>query len=885
MTLPVPNLKPSVQPPVAGTERCGCCDGITIETPQATDNRGGLSAIGYRIGDYAQFRESLHALLSSSAFPQLAALRSRSDDDFTIGLLDAFACSADVLTFYQERIANESYVRTALERVSLQEMGKLIGYRLRPGVAAETWLAFAVETPPTPPPDLVPEPGNFVTGVPQLVQLDAGLQVQSVPGQGEKPQTFETLEGLAAARPEWNAVRPWFDTVERPGSGATFTYLAGVKTNLKAGDALLFVGDEFLADENSNNWDFRLIDGVEPDVKADRTLVRWIRPLGSLAPFADPALQDIQVHALRKRAAVFGHNAPMWASMPLDYRNNYPAPLAPVFSKGWWPIHIHIGPGEWPGFVISPAGDGYVDTDAVYSEVRSGSFVVLAKGAFDTPAEPAPAGAYVELYRVSSASEVSRAEFALSGKVSRLQLQGANYATFRSEVRGTTVFLQSEPLEFAPYPECAPVEEDSIPAAVGASGLSAGRKLIVKGEALDGTRLVVEATLVSAQEQGPGRSILTIAPPLPVPLRRDTVVVYANVVLASHGETVSQVLGNGDASQPFQTFELKQVPLTYRAAPNETGARAELTIRVADVAWKERSTMYGAAPQERAYVLSLDEQGRQLVRFGDGLAGARLPSGINNVRALYRKGLGLAGNVAAEKLTQLMSRPLGLKSVTNPIAAQGGTDREEEADARQTMPLYTRTLGRAVSLLDFEDYARAFSGIAKAQVSVLHLGSETVAAVTIAGPAGSPVTASSPVWTNLATAFRENGDPFVPVRLVTHRASTFHLGLRVQCDSDRDSSQVLAAVEAALRSAFAFDRRELGQAVQQSEVIAVAQAVPGVTAIDLVRLYGGTEPPAQAQVSLQSRLLASRMQVEQGAIQPAELLTLDPGPLDLLEPM
>ena len=109
-------------------------------------------------------------------FPALRALRTRDDDDFTIGLLDAFACSADVLTFYQERIANESYLRTATERVSLQELGKLIGYRLRPGVAAETWLAFALETPPTPPADLAPEPGNFVTGVPAKLTLDVGTQ-------------------------------------------------------------------------------------------------------------------------------------------------------------------------------------------------------------------------------------------------------------------------------------------------------------------------------------------------------------------------------------------------------------------------------------------------------------------------------------------------------------------------------------------------------------------------------------------------------------------------------------------------------------------------------------------------------------------------------------
>ena len=64
----------------------------------------------------------------------LGRLKTRDDDDFTMGLLDAVACAADVLSFYQERIANESFLRTATERVSLQEMAKLIGYRLRPGL-------------------------------------------------------------------------------------------------------------------------------------------------------------------------------------------------------------------------------------------------------------------------------------------------------------------------------------------------------------------------------------------------------------------------------------------------------------------------------------------------------------------------------------------------------------------------------------------------------------------------------------------------------------------------------------------------------------------------------------------------------------------------------
>src|ERR1700754_2892480 len=165
MSAPTPDLKAHVPPAPDGGACCNCCEGTDVETPRQVTNREGLSAINYRVGEYTQFKDSMLALLSSSHYPQLSQLRTRDGDDFTIALIDAFACVADVLTFYQERIANESYLRTAVERVSLQEMGKLIGYRLRPGVAAETWLAIALETPPTPPKTLGREPGNFITGV------------------------------------------------------------------------------------------------------------------------------------------------------------------------------------------------------------------------------------------------------------------------------------------------------------------------------------------------------------------------------------------------------------------------------------------------------------------------------------------------------------------------------------------------------------------------------------------------------------------------------------------------------------------------------------------------------------------------------------------------
>jgi predicted phage baseplate assembly protein len=445
--------------------------------------------------------------------------------------------------------------------------------------------------------------------------------------------------------------------------------------------------------------------------------------------------------------------------------------------------------------------------------------------------------------------------------------------------------VQSERLALATYPVTEAVGGDRLPLAMPAEGLQPGRRLIIKGERMGGGEaLVHEATLVSVQGNI-NRAVLTITPHLPAALARGSVVVHANVALATHGETVSQILGAGDASKSFQRFELMRMPLTYRSATNETGADSELTVRIGEVEWAERRTLFGAASAERDYTLIADEQGKTWVVFGDGVRGARLPSGVNNVRTRYRQGLGQEGNVGVDKLTQLTTRPLGLKSVGNPIAAQGGADPEPADQARRTMPLGTRTLGRAVSLLDYEDFAMAFTGIAKAQAQVLQLPGGPTVAIAVAGQNGAALSSGNPVWNNLWLALKASGDPHVNVALLSYQASTFRLGLKVKRDLSYELKPLLAAVEAALRAHYSFASRSLAQPVLQSDVIAVAHAVPGVIAVDLDFLYGGTAPAAQTGKSRQTRLLASRTRVSGAVALPAELLTLDAAPLDRLEEM
>ena len=205
-------------------DACGACAGTSPQTPAPVANRAGLSAIGYRVGTQPLFKDSMQARLGT-----LPELRTRDPGDFTLGLIDAWASVADVLSFYQERIANESFLRTATERRSLAGLAELVGYLPQPGVASSTWLAFTV----------MQAPG----AAPAAVEVPAGTRVQSIPLPGGLPQTFETLEAVPA-RAEWNAFRPRLSLAQTVDADTTEVLLAGVSTGLKPGDNVVVAPSE-----------------------------------------------------------------------------------------------------------------------------------------------------------------------------------------------------------------------------------------------------------------------------------------------------------------------------------------------------------------------------------------------------------------------------------------------------------------------------------------------------------------------------------------------------------------------------------------------------------------------------------------------------------------
>jgi hypothetical protein len=961
-------------------DACGCCEGPPEEPEH--HNPPGLDALAYRIGTHPDFLGRMRRAIHGWTVPDgehagdrpLAALATRDADDPAIAMMDAAATVLDVLTFYQERIANEGFLRTATERLSILELARAIGYELRPGVAAEAYVAFTVDE---------------AEGSPAVAEVPAGTQVQSVPAGGDElPQTFETAEAISAHR-AWNTLRPRLAAPQPLTSGVTHVWVEGLNPGLVPGDRVLLVLDgvphpqqvlRVTADRDAGRTRIDFARTIsEPDVEApDDYVDATDATLADVLETADEALEltraNVDAHVFRKtwreadlqafltvhewdpeavlayvadlraelfggtdellafrtRAAVFGHNAPNWRTLPATVWASYygvseydiPNPLPSSWPSDWPTLDVtapngtaHPSPalpsdesltsgaaaspptvgadlpaaegmfieranaeieatlgGTIPGYTSEPLGilERMVDLDAVYKGVLPETWALLVGPGL------------VEPYRITDVTEAARAEYLLSAKTTRLTLDGS-LSPFEGSPRQTTVHAQEEALAIAALPVTDEITagQETLWLRAMVLGLVPGQRVALSGVEVGTDGLVRHEILsLDAVHHSGGYTRLTFEEKPAYTYEREGVEINANVVGASHGETVAgETLGSGDGSVPHQRLGLKKPPLTYVSAPNaDGGAASTLTVRVDGVAWEEVPSLYGRGPAERVYTLRHDEDAESAVQFGDGRAGARLPTGRENVRATYRSGIGFEGEVGAGALTLLKTRPYGIRAVTNPLPAGGAEDAEALEDARTNAPVTVLTLDRIVSLRDYEDYARAFAGIGKAQATAVWTGETETVHLTLADASGDPVTGK--LHDNLRAAVEGARDPLRPVVIAPYQPLVFFAEARLLVDGAYVWDDVAAAAEAALREAFAFERRSFAQPATAAEVVEAIHGVPGVVALDLDAFYATTpEATAAPAGSLLNAVLdarPARYDRDAGQILPADLLLVHP---------
>ena len=977
-----------------GGAQCGCCDGIATMTPVAIAPRPGLPALPYRVGTHGRFLASMKARLSGMEVTApgedgqtplhhrpLQALTTRDPADPALALLDAWACVGDVLTFYQERIANEGYLRTAVQRRSLVELARLVGYQPRAGVSASVHLAYNVDAQQAEP-----------------VEVPVGTRAQSIPGPDELPQMFETDEPLQARR-EWNDLAIRRQRPQRIDADAlpalNVVYAAGADSQAQAGDLLLF---EFA--EGAMRYQARRVLAVEIDFEARRTTLQ-LQPLGALVPQALPLLQqlvfDLQrlqdnghgdarglrnvtrlrdglylgVEAwplaewaeqlqtgvegeARDAIAKFGDalkalelpgNGPVVSTpddaveallMPpqvqaanrLRLRRDLGAAFArgadlqPQLITGFAPRLKDAYYDAWRGsnaggkpsalqavYLLGadqalfgatsahpvPASDSdglpslqswpdwrYADDETTSNAFLASADPLLASGAlilvsrtgedFDDPPR-------LDVLRVARTRNGPRSAYGLSGDTTRVdfgdgdgptkwrEVKGKESRALITELRGTWLYPQRRVLVLAEAPILDEVFGDTLELAPLHEQLASGRWVVVEGERSDiaGVRGVsaAELMMVAGLRHGqdpnlPGdrpHTTLQLATPLAYRYYRASVRIRGNVVAASHGETRREVLGSSDARRPLQRFDLRQPPLTWRPAPTALGAASTLKVYVNDVAWPQAQSLATLAPHDRAFVTTTDGDGGTAVVFGDGEHGLRPPSGFENLRAEYRNGLGKGGNVRPGQVALMVTRPLGLKDVVNPLRASGGTDRETEALIRENAPRSIIALDRLVSVSDYADFTRMFAGIAKADARRLADVAGDYVQVSYAGVEDMPIDIDSDLYRNLAQALRTLGDPGLPVRLVWRERIALVLQARLRLLPGYRWEPVATAVRARLLTRFGFDARALAQPALLCEAIAAIQSVAGIDWVDVDSFGGITDTEIDPQ-SGQPRLVS-----------------------------
>lgn len=368
-----------------------------------------------------------------------------------------------------------------------------------------------------------------------------------------------------------------------------------------------------------------------------------------------------------------------------------------------------------------------------------------------------------------------------------------------------------------------------------------------------------------------------------------TVTIYGNVAKATNGQTVGEVLGNGDGSQSLQKFVLGQSPLTYLADPSPAGAKSTLVVRVNEIEWDEADNLAGLGPRDRDYVTQTDDADKTSVVFGTGDRGARLPTGNSNVKATYRYGIGSAGDVDAQQISQLATHPLGAQGVINPLRASGGADRDSRDQARRNAPLAVEALDRLVSVEDYANFARTYAGIGKASSARLTDGRRLVVHVTVAGAGDIPIDPTSDLYQNLVQALYQNGDPYQAVQVAVRRLRVLVVSAGVEVLPDYQWETVEPNIRAALLAAFGFDQRDLGQSAFQGEVIGAIQAVEGVSYVNLTTFDSVAEDVTAAELAalassltLQDVVEADLAQVDPTASDPAQRIL--PAELAILTP-
>lgn len=807
---------------------CPC--GAALD-PSVVFNPPGRNVIAYRAGDYTTLRHALlQALDGENELTQRVGdrieqiWRPTASGDLALQMIEWWAYLGDILTFYNERIAGEAYLRTAELPEGVNRLIQILGYRPRPAIGATGVLAALVNGPK---PSTLPQ----------------GLQIQSKPGPGKQPQIFELSAAALIGPPDAMAAVPPplaapLASPATSGAGATGTVLiAGTVSGLKTGDEVLLL---------EKGW-----------TGTDRKYA--IGPVQSVATQPDPsgAKNTIVVFGIE----TIGDNS-IFSATAAGYRL--------LKSTGTAGIYQYPAPAPGPIGAGDQTNTGFVNLASIFRQIVVGETIVID----NQPPQSTFAASvtkYEELVYYANNSTDPTKPPSPDDQVPAIPIP---HTKLTFALQGSVVGSAATSVVRFGWKDVGTLID--VPAlTVGGAGATAPATLhappgqsfpVPPGAAI----LVEDANGDGSPGNIAGANAIELpspAPALTAPLRA-----LFNLLPVTRGKTVPhEVLGSGNAQILGQDFTLQNAPVTYlQDTASVSGDDYSSTVRVwvNGIEWREVRSFYELPEGAEAFMTREDEQGKTHVVFA-----SRLPTGVDNVVASYRYGGG-AEAPAAGTLTVVLQPQPGLKSIRNPVPPGGGADADPPDKIRRLAPRSVLTFNRAVSLDDYEAIAAAAPGVRRAKSAFTFDAAAQRPGVSVwVGDDSGAVTAAR-------AAIAGAADPNRPVTIAEAHQQQATLQLTYLRNPRYDDAKVRAALHDALvdpdKGLFGVNVVGIGQAFFDSQIYAACLAVPGIEAVQGLSFASNSDKTA---VSSSSLLSNRRLPSAQGIpLQACADHRHDPGP-------
>lgn len=315
---------------------------------------------------------------------------------------------------------------------------------------------------------------------------------------------------------------------------------------------------------------------------------------------------------------------------------------------------------------------------------------------------------------------------------------------------------------------------------------------------------------------------------------------------------VSELAGVSDGTAR-QAFVLAQPGLILRPVgpglPNtdllvrtELGAAPNLVSEP----WALQESLAFSREGQLDFTVSVDEQDRATLRFGDNAFGAIPPAG-SRILATYRVGGGVKGNVAPGSIRTVLEAPalslLGVQAF-NPRAATGGADRESIEHAAFLAPSVFRSQKRAVTVQDYEALALQFKGVGKVRAQARHWNRVDLY---VAPEGGGHV--SDTLASRLLDYFEDKRPMSVRIEIRDVDYAPIYVSATIGIRSYYSQAEMRSVIEAAARALLAFDAVDFGQTVYLSKFYEAIEAIEGVDYVTVDEFRGADAAPMTVEPS------------------------------------